>query len=109
MRTHKITGVLWSTYVVVYFRNIIKLYVSIPRKGHKRTQSVCEYSVRVCFADPVALGVAAVELFGLGFALHHRVHSFQVRRVGHQRQSDVPVSHTVYPPVVHAQVVLHIS
>ena len=74
--------------------------------------SVCRL---VCFMGvcsglyPVALGVSAVELLGLGLALHHRVDGLQVRRVGHEGEGDVAFRHTVDAPVVHAQVVLHIS
>ena len=33
----------------------------------------------------LALGVASVELLGLRLALDHRIHGFQVRRIGDQR------------------------
>lgn len=55
------------------------------------------------------LSVPAVKLLSFGLAHHHRIGSLQVGRVCHQRQGDVPVGHTVDPPVIHAQVVLHIS
>lgn len=54
------------------------------------------------------LGVPAVELLGFGLAHHHGVGGLEVGGVGHQRQGDVAVRHSVDPPVVHAQVVLHI-
>lgn len=58
---------------------------------------------------PFAVVVSAVELFGFGLALNHGVHSLEVRGVGHQRQSNVPVCDAVYTTMVHAQVVLHVS
>ncbi len=60
-------------------------------------------------SHPIAICVSAVELLCFSLALHHRVRRFKMGRVGHQWQSNIPVSHTIYPPVVHAQVVLDIS
>lgn len=60
-------------------------------------------------SHPFAVIVSTVELLGLGLPLHHRVCSLQVGGVGHQRQSDVAVGHTVDAPMVHPQVVLDIS
>lgn len=60
-------------------------------------------------AHPVPVVVSAVELLSLGLPLDHRVDGLQVRRVGHQRQGDVPVCHTVDTTMVHTQVVLHVS
>lgn len=63
----------------------------------------------VCRSHPVAVVVSAVELLSLGLSLHHRVHGLQVRRVGYQRQRDVPVRHAVDTTMVHPQMVLHIA
>lgn len=60
-------------------------------------------------SHPVAVVVAAVELLSLGLSLHHRVHSLQVRGVGHQRQRDVPVRHAVDATMVHSQMVLDVA
>lgn len=60
-------------------------------------------------ADLVAFSVSAVELLSLGLALHYRVHCLQVRRVSHQRQGDVTVSHAISPSVIHPQMMLHIA
>lgn len=63
----------------------------------------------VCGSHPVAVVVSAVELLSLGLSLHHGVHGLQVRRVGYQRQRDVPVRHAVDTTMVHPQMVLHVS
>lgn len=60
-------------------------------------------------AHPLPIVVSAVELLSFGLALHHGVDGLQVRRVGHQGQSDVPVCDAVDPAVVHPQVVLHVA
>lgn len=60
-------------------------------------------------AHLLALGVPAVELLRLRLSLHHGVHRFQVGGVGHERQSDVPVRDSIYPLVVHAEVIFDIS
>lgn len=54
------------------------------------------------------LCVPTVKLLGFCLAHHHGVSSLEVGRVRHQRQGDVPVGHTVDPPVIHAQVVFHV-
>lgn len=58
---------------------------------------------------PLALSVSAVELLRLGLSLHHRVHCFQVRWVCHKRHCDVLVTDTIYPLVIHPQVIFHVA
>lgn len=55
------------------------------------------------------LSITTVELLCLRLPLYHRVHSFQMGRVGYQRQRDVSVGDTVDPLVVHAQMVFDIA
>lgn len=55
------------------------------------------------------LCVPAVKLLCLSLALNNRISCFQMRRICHQGKGDVPVSNAVNPPVVHSQVVLHVT
>jgi len=59
--------------------------------------------------DLFALLVTAVELLGTGLALHHGIHSFQMRRVGHDGQADVLVCDAVQALDVGTQMVLDIT
>lgn len=59
--------------------------------------------------DLLALLVAAVELLGTGLALHHGIHSLQMRGVGHHGQADVLVCDAVQALDVGAQMVLDIT
>lgn len=91
-------------------RSVHLLRSIADRAGQGRAQG-CEpswVSARPWGPYLLPLGVPAVELLGFGLAHHHRVGSLEVGGVRHQRQGDVPVSHPVDPPVVHAQVVLHV-
>ena len=53
--------------------------------------------------------VPAVKLLRFSLALNNGISCLQVRRICHQGKGDVPVGDAVNPPVVHSQVVLHVT
>lgn len=53
--------------------------------------------------------VSAVELLSFGLSLHHRVHRFQVGRVGHERHGDFSVADPVHSLVIHPEVIFDIT
>lgn len=57
----------------------------------------------------VSFSVSAVELLCFGLSLHHWVHCFQMGGVGHQWHGDILVADSVHPPVIHSQVIFHIT
>lgn len=82
-----------------------------PPDPHQ-SQPVCAKSQRGSGVGTIYLlpfRVPAVELLRFSLALNNGVSCLQVRGVCHEGKGDVPVGDAVDPPVVHPQVVLHVT
>lgn len=98
--------------VVIIEKNNFNTCISYYNKNTSTLQKKCQRrqsgNQRNKAPHLFAVAIAPVELLGLHLALHHGVNGLQVRRVGHHRQADVLVGHTVQTLVRHAQVVLDV-
>lgn len=81
----------------------------IPTKPSRSVPNHSEGAGWAPFIYLLPFRVPAVELLRFSLALNNGVSCLQVRGVCHEGQGDVPVGDAVDPPVVHPQVVLHVT